>query len=180
MLHQRLEQKLQQKLSPQQIQLMKLLQVPAIALEQRIKQEIEENPALEDSSEDGDEDENQDLQDEELDSEEKAESDVEENVDNDFSLDDYIDEDDIPDYKLNAKNTSADDERHEIPFISQSSFYDQLYEQLQMRNLTEQEYGVGEYIIGNIDENGYLKRDSASLSNDLAFGLNINFEPERI
>jgi len=140
MLHQRLEQKLQQKLSPQQIQLMKLLQVPAIALEQRIKQEIEENPALEDTSEDNEDDPNQDLQDEEQERDEKEDSDVEENVENDFSLDDYMDEDDIPEYKLQAKNTSADDEVREVPFVSQSSFYDQLYEQLQMRDLTELQY----------------------------------------
>lgn len=179
MLYQRLEQKLQQKLSPQQIQLMKLLQVPAIALEQRIKQEIEENPALEDSSEDSD-DENPDLQNEEQESSENEDSDIDENAENDFSLDDYMDEDDIPEYKLQAKNTSADDEVREIPFVSQSSFYDQLYEQLQMRNLTELQYRVGEYIIGNIDESGYLKRDSASLANDLAFGLNINMDVEKI
>ncbi|HPF00727.1 MAG TPA: RNA polymerase factor sigma-54 [Bacteroidales bacterium] len=180
MLHQRLEQKLQQKLSPQQIQLMKLLQVPAIALEQRIKQEIEENPALEDTSEDNEDDLNQDLQDEEQERDEKEDSDIEENVENDFSLDDYMDEDDIPEYKLAAKNTSADDEVREVPFVSQSSFYDQLYEQLQMRDLNELQYRVGEYIIGNIDENGYLKRDSASLSNDLVFGLNINMDAEKI
>ena len=169
MLYQRLEQKLQQKLSPQQIQLMKLLQVPAIALEQRIKQEIEENPALEDTSEDNDDDQDQDIQDEEQENEEKEDSDVEENVENDFSLDDYMDEDDIPEYKLQAKNTSADDEVREVPFVSQSSFYDQLYEQLQMRDLTELQYRVGEYIIGYIVENVYLKRDSSSLSIDLSF-----------
>ncbi|PKP04491.1 MAG: RNA polymerase sigma-54 factor [Bacteroidetes bacterium HGW-Bacteroidetes-6] len=182
MLYQRLEQKLQQKLSPQQIQLMKLLQVPAVALEQRIKQEIEENPALEDMAEDADD--MQDFQDDDTDSDfeegQETDTDFEENVENDFSLDDYMDDDDTPEYKLNAKNTSADDEDREMPFASQSSFYEQLYEQLQMRPLSEQDYRVGEYIIGNIDENGYLKRDSYSLSNDLAFGLNLMVEADKV
>ncbi len=182
MLYQRLEQKLQQKLSPQQIQLMKLLQVPAVALEQRIKQEIEENPALEDMAEDTDD--MDDFQDDDTNSEleegQEPESDFEENVENDFSLDDYIDDDDTPEYKLNAKNPSADDENREMPFASQSSFYEQLYEQLQMRPLSENDYRIGEYIIGNIDENGYLKRDSYSLSNDLAFGLNLMVEADKV
>ena len=179
MLRQRLEQKLQQKLSPQQIQLMKLLQVPAIALEQRIKQEIEENPALEDLS-DNDDDDNQDIDDIVHDDEDRSDSDIDENAENDFSLDDYMDEDDIPEYKMAARNSSADDEAREVPFVSQSSFYDQLYEQLQMGDLTELQHNVGKYIIGNIDENGYLKRDSASISNDIAFALNINVSPEEI
>ncbi len=179
MLRQRLEQKLQQKLSPQQIQLMKLLQVPAIALEQRIKQEIEENPALEDLS-DNDDDDNQDIDDIVHDDEDRSDSDIDENAENDFSLDDYMDEDDIPEYKMAARNSSADDEAREVPFVSQSSFYDQLYEQLQMGDLTELQHNVGKYIIGNIDENGYLKRDSASISNDIAFALNINISPEEI
>lgn len=180
MLHQRLEQRLLQKLSPQQIQLMKLLQVPAIALEQRIKQEIEENPALEDTAEDADDD-TDDFQDEETqDTDDQEEPEYEENADNDFSLDDYMDEDDIPEYKLSVKNTGPDDENRDIPFASQTSFYDQLYEQLQMRPLTEKEYNIGEYIIGNIDENGYLKRDSNSLANDLAFGLNLVTDPETV
>ncbi len=180
MLHQRLEQKLLQKLSPQQIQLMKLLQVPAIALEQRIKQEIEENPALEDTSEDA-EDEVDDFRDDESqDGDDQEEQEYEEKADNDFSLDDYMDEDDIPEYKLTVKNTGPDDENREIPFASTSSFYEQLYEQLQMQPVSEEDMRIGEYIIGNIDENGYLKRDSYSLSNDLAFGLNLIVDPERV
>ena len=173
-LRQRLEQKLQQKLSPQQIQLMKLLQVPAIALEQRIKQEIEENPALEDFSEDADEG-NDSLQDDD------AQENVDEgNQDDDFSLEDYLDDDYESDYRLNARNRSADDEEKEIPFVSQNTFYEQLYEQLQMRDLTETEHKVGKYIIGNIDENGYLKRDAASLSNDLAFSSNVMVDADKI
>lgn len=173
-LRQRLEQKLQQKLSPQQIQLMKLLQVPAIALEQRIKQEIEENPALEDFSEDADEG-NDSLQDDDV-----QENVDEGNQDDDFSLEDYLDDDYESDYRLNARNRSADDEEKEIPFVSQNTFYEQLYEQLQMRDLTETEHKVGKYIIGNIDENGYLKRDAASLSNDLAFSSNVMVDADKI
>ncbi|MCF8388681.1 MAG: RNA polymerase sigma-54 factor, partial [Bacteroidales bacterium] len=118
MLNQKLQQKLLQKLSPQQILLMKLLQIPSMALEQRIKQEIEENPALEeigelDNPEDKEEEEN---------GEDEDENEIEENKEDEFDLDDYLDDDEIPSYKLSANNRSPDDERKEIPFASGTSF----------------------------------------------------------
>ncbi len=174
MLRQRLEQKLLQKLSPQQIQLMKLLQVPAIAMEQRIKQEIEENPALEDQAEE----EEKDFDDEF--SEDSEENEFEENYEDDFSLDDYIDGDETPEYKLSANNRSRDDEDKQVPFVSHTTFYDGLEEQLHMRRLSESDRIIGEFIIGNLDENGYLKRDAASLVNDMAFTQNIIVREEDV
>lgn len=173
MLRQRLEQKLLQKLSPQQIQLMKLLQVPAIAMEQRIKQEIEENPALEEFEE-----EEKDFEDDPFEDQEEAE--FEEKVEDDFSLDDYLDGDETPDYKLSTNNTSRDDEDRQVPFVSHTTFYDGLEEQLHMRRLSESDRSIGEFIIGNLDENGYLKRDAAALVNDLAFTQNIIVRKEDV
>ncbi|MFP4288701.1 MAG: RNA polymerase factor sigma-54 [Bacteroidales bacterium] len=173
MLKQRLQQKLLQKLSPQQIQLMKLLQVPTVLLEQRIKEEIEENPALEE----GNEEEELDAQDENY--EEVPETDEEEydepenDPDNEFDISDYVEDDDIPDYKLSANNTSADDEHKEVPMSTSFSFQEHLLSQLGLRNLNEEEMTIATHIIGNIDDAGYLQRDIHSLIDDLAFSLNV-------
>lgn len=184
MLNQRLQQKLLQKLSPQQILLMKLLQIPSIALEQRIKQEIEENPALEETNEDEildadlDYDEPVDAEEMEMERDEDSET---KNSDDEFDLDDYIaDDDDTPSYKLNANNYSSDDERREIPFISGNSFQDLLYSQLGMRNLTEKQQQIASYIIGNLDDSGYLNRDISAMVDDLAFAMNIQTTKEEI
>lgn len=175
MLNQRLQQKLLQKLSPQQILLMKLLQIPSIALEQRIKQEIEENPALDETA---DQDEMEDVQDEyeEIDDSEEPLNgeEVEEmeqtNGEDEFDFEDYLsDDDEIPNYKLNANNTSADDERREVPFVSGTTFQDMLISQLGLRDLTENQYQIALHIIGNLDDSGYLNRDILSMVDDLAF-----------
>ena len=136
MLNQRLQQKLLQKLSPQQILLMKLLQIPSIALEQRIKQEIEENPALDEASDLDDAAEMEDDYNDPVDSgesdgddEDKEEDFDTKNSEDEFDLDDYIDDDEIPSYKLNANNYSADDEKRDIPFISDITFQDLLLSQ---------------------------------------------------
>ncbi|MEE4176123.1 MAG: RNA polymerase factor sigma-54 [Bacteroides sp.] len=176
MLKQRLQQKLLQKLSPQQIQLMKLLQVPTVLLEQRIKQEIEENPALEEGPDDAEEIEDQfDDFDESLDGadDDMGKDEPERNQDDEFDLSDYIDDDEIPAYRLNAQNTSADDEHREIPFASGTSFQELLLAQLGLRKLNEREQLIATHIIGNIDESGYLQRDIHSLIDDLAFNQNI-------
>jgi RNA polymerase sigma-54 factor len=184
MLNQRLQQKLLQKLSPQQILLMKLLQIPSIALEQRIKQEIEENPALEDTQ-----DENEDFQqDQDFDSpvgEEESDREPEEDTintdkDDEFDLDDYLDDDEIPSYKLSVNNSSADDERRDIPFVSGISFHDLLYSQLGMRDLDEKQEKIAYYIIGNLDDSGYLNRDVSAMVDDLAFSQNIQTNKEEI
>lgn len=177
MLQQKLQQKLLQKLSPQQIQLMKLLQVPTIMLEQRIKQEIEENPALEEGREEADEMDNQyddDLEDTyDEDGNEISPEEPERNHEDEFDLSDYVDDDEIPAYKLNAQNTSADDERKEVPFVSGLSFQDVLISQLGLRKLNEREQLIASHIIGNIDDSGYLQRDIHSLIDDLAFNQNM-------
>ena len=164
MLKQRLQQKLLQKLSPQQIQMIKLLEVPTLQIEQRIKKELEENPALEEGAEE-----------EETSSE--AEDDQFEEKDKDgeeFTLDDYIEEDEIPEYKLQTNNYSKDEEKKsEIPFSVGFSFHEHLESQLGLRDLTEKQKILGEYIIGNIDEDGYLRRELINIVDDLAFLQNV-------
>ena len=199
MLSQKLEQKLLQKLSPQQIQLMKLLQVPAMMLEERIKQEIEINPALEEGEDTGDELENMsveddydiDYADEELNVKENTKSDespesvktedvteidyeTEKKDDSEeFSFDDYIEDDEyIPAYKT-AQESSPDEEKKDIPFASSASFQDFLISQLGMQPLDDKHYQIGLHIIGNIDESGYMQRDLEAMTNDLAFSQNL-------
>ncbi len=171
MLKQHLQLKLQQKLSPQQIQLMKLLQVPTIALEQRIKQEVEENVALEEGEEEEEFDQNDDNEQDEPD---------DTSNDDEFDLDDYIDPDDVPDYKYESNNQSKDDEEYQTPFISGSSFHDLLRNQLAMRILTEEEFQISNFIIGNLDDSGYLRRESIALVDDLAFTQGIETNEEVI
>ncbi|NWJ53048.1 MAG: RNA polymerase factor sigma-54 [Bacteroidetes bacterium] len=170
MLNQRLQQKLLQKLSPQQILLIKLLQVPTIALEQRIKQEIEENPALEELDEDYEEPQT----DNELD------DDVEDSNDDEFDITDYVDEDDIPDYRLNTNNSSQDDEYREMPFVSGISFQENLIEQLGLRILDERTYLIALNIVGNLDDAGYLGRELNAMIDDLAFSQNIHTTKEEL
>jgi len=168
MLKQSLQQKLLMKLSPQQIQLMKLLQVPTIALEQRIKQEIEENPALDEGPDNELSDEHDDRLNEDNNTDEQQD-----NADDEFDFSDYLDEDDTPGYKLQANNHSKDDEERQIPFVSGTTFHDLLRTQLGMRNLSEHELKVALFIIGNLDDSGYLRRDLIALVDDLAFTQNI-------
>ena len=159
-LKQFLSQKLEQRLSPQQIQLMKLLQVPTMELDQRIKQEIEENPALEEGSD-------------ELEDEFDNQDDPEENdTDDEFDLSDYID-DDIADYKTHANNQSKDDEERVIPLSGEQSFQEKLSEQLHLLELNETEFIIADILIGNLDESGYLNRDLEALVDDLAFSMNV-------
>lgn len=172
MLKQKLQQKLLQKLSPQQIQMIKLLEVPTIQIEQRIKKELEENPALEEGQE---EDE---IQGEEQSEEEFEEPDKDQE---EFTLDDYIDDDEIPDYRLQTKNYGKDDEkRMEIPFSTGSSFHEHLEAQLGLRELTDKQKILGEYILGNIDEDGYLRRELANIVDDMAFLQNISTTEEEL
>lgn len=172
MLDQKLQQRLLQKLSPQQIQMIKLLEVPAMQMEQRIKKELEENPALEEGPE---EDDIHDEQEEDID-QEQEERDQEE-----FDLEDYLNDEDIPEYRLQVSNVSKDDERRDaIPFASGSSFHENLTSQLSMRTDTEREKILGEYIIGNIDDDGYLRREVENMVDDLAFLQNITTSEEEL
>lgn len=167
MLKQRLQQKLLQKLSPQQIQMIKLLEVPTIQMEQRIKKELEENPALEEGIEEPEE---------EIITDEPEEDEIneEENNQDEFTLDDFIDEDyDIPEYNVQQKNYEREEQRREIPFSVGSTFRENLLFQLGLRELSEKQKILGEFIIGNIDEDGYLRRELSSIVDDLAFLQNI-------
>ncbi|NND77264.1 MAG: RNA polymerase factor sigma-54 [Flavobacteriales bacterium] len=168
MLKQNLQHKLLQKLSPQQIQLMKLLQVPTVELEQRIKEEIETNPALEEGREENDEFEEQ----------EERESERDDNEDIDIT--DYMDEGDVPSYKLNTSNRSPDDDDKNIPFASGKSFQDYLEDQIGLKRLTEKQVTIAKTIIGNLDESGYLRRELENIVNDLAFSQNVMTDVDEI
>ncbi|GAB4454383.1 MAG: RNA polymerase factor sigma-54 [Bacteroidales bacterium] len=195
MLEQKLQQKLLQRLSPQQIQLIKMLEIPIMELEQRIKKELEENPALEEGEEEeeivnlaNDEDNEYDndeedtpSEDDSFDNQEKEE--VNMSKEDDFSYEDYIseeDQDETPYYLLQANNNSKDNDEREFIFSSQESFIDNLNHQLGFLDLDKKQRTIAEYIIGNIDEKGYLQRDVEQISDDLAFNLNINAEPKEI
>jgi len=169
MLKQSLSHKLLQKLSPQQIQLMKLLQVPTMELEQRIKEEIEENPALEEGREDVDENNQDDYDDGPEVSEAEA----------DFDINDYLDND-LPQYKTSVNNYSADDDDKAIPLSGGKSFYEVLSSQLSLRNLSDTEKHIAVSLIGNIDEDGYLRRELIAIVDDLAFGQNITVTEDQI
>ena len=171
MLKQSLQQKLLQKLSPQQIQMIKLLEIPTIQLEQRIKKELEENPVLEEGKE------------EDLFNDSGEEEVTEDNLDNDldeFSLDDYINDEDIPSYKLTANNYSKDDKKEDIPFSVGISFHEHLQNQLGLRDLTEKEEILATYLIGNLDDDGYVRRKLEAIANDLAFSQNIETEEDEL
>ncbi len=168
-LKQYLVQKLEQRLSPQQIQLMKLLQVPTMELDQRIKQEIEENPALEEGAE---------FEEDEYDNASEDEDDFD-NDEPDFDISDYIDEDGS-DYKTKANNHSKDDEERVIPLSGESTFQEKLTEQLQLLDLDDTQYVIADTIIGNLDESGYLNREIESIVDDLAFSANIMVTEQEI
>lgn len=174
-LKQNLQQKLGLKINPLQIQLIKLLELPTYQLEQRIKEELESNPLLEEGEE---EPEYATESEEELD--EREEEGSERNED-DFTLEDYIsDDDDIPDYKLSVTNASKDDETRDLIFSQGATFRENLLNQLGMRNLSDFEKKVAEYIIGNIDDDGYLRRDIENIVDDLAFGAGIEISEQEV
>jgi len=174
MLKQQLNFKLSQKLSPQQIQLMKLIQLPTQAFEQRVSQEMEENPALE-----GGKDENpldDDFGDEQQD-DYGNDSDV---IETDINVDDYLSDDEIPSYKLSANNYSADDDDKQTPYASGTSFNQFLLQQLNTYRLDEQQEEIARFLVGSVDESGYIRRDLADILDDLAFTQNIYTTEEEI
>src|SRR5690554_205686 len=174
MLKQELNLKLQQKLSPQQIQLMKLVQLPTLAFEQRIKQELEENPALE---------EEKDYNDDEFASEfdDWNGDDDSQSIDTgDINIDEYLSDDEIPNYKTYTNNYSDDDEDREIPYAQGTSFLDYLENQLSMFRMDEEEFEIANFVIGNLDDDGYLRRDLQAIANDLAFSHNIYTDKNEI
>ena len=175
MLRQSLQQRLQQKLSPQQIQLMKLIQLPTQAFEQKLAQEIEENPALESGKDDLDE-----FQDSDQDDYDDTET---ENIETEINIDDYLSDDEIPNYKLQANNYSADDEDSRIPYSGGITFNQHLINQLNTYSIDDQDVQIAEFLIGCIDDSGYIRRSIEDIVDDLAFSENIfttNEEVEKV
>ena len=171
MIRQQLIHKQQQKLSPLQIQQVKLLELNSLEIEDRINQELEENPALDEAPDTSSESDSDSLIDE-YDSGGDANNE-------DFSLGDYRTEDDIPDYKL-QQSYAANENQREIPYSEAESFQEYLLDQLRLKNLSDEKFRIGEYIIGNIDDDGYMRREIESLSDDLAFQYNWTVSMDEI
>jgi len=166
MLRQSLNFKLSQKLSPQQIQLMKLIQLPTQAFEQRVKSEMEENPALDDGKENS-EDEYDEF------SNQDDYEDGNETIETDINVDDYLSDDDIPEYRTKANNYSADDDEKSIPYAAGKSFTQTLVEQLNTSRLSEEHRAIAEFLVGSIDGSGYIRRSLEDITDDLAFTMNL-------
>jgi RNA polymerase sigma-54 factor len=175
-LKQYLQFKLSQKLSPQQIQLMKLIQLPTQAFEQRLKQELEENPALDtgkesDASEDAFDD---------FDNSADEYNDNDTIEAEDINVDEYLSDDEIPDYRTQANNYSADDEDKSIPYAAGTSFTQHLINQLNTFRLSEQEEEIAYFLVGSVDESGYIRRSLSDITDDLAFTQNVFTTEEEI
>jgi RNA polymerase sigma-54 factor len=170
MLKQFLNLKISQKLSPQQIQLMKLIQLPTQAFEQRLLEEMNENPALETGKEEDDY-EKDEFDNEEYDDYEDSEAD---RVDaEDINIDEYLNSDDTPDYKTQANNYSDDDDTKETPFAAAISFHQDLINQLNTFILNDEEREIAEFLVGSIDDTGYIRRTTSDLVDDMAFTQGI-------
>ena len=163
MLNQKLKLKLSQKLSPQQIQLMKLIQLSTQEFEQRLSREVEENPALDTSNDESIEPDNLD----------DSEFEKDDNPHDDIDVNDYLSDDDTPDYKLKSNNYSEESEKS-IPFASGTSFNQYLTAQLHSFSLNKKEQKIAEFIVGSLDPLGYLRRDILDISDDLIFTLGID------
>ncbi len=173
MLKQFLNLKLSQKLSPQQIQLMKLIQLPTQAFEQRLMEEMNENPALETGSEeeeiyDKDEFDNDDANDEFDDYDDNESEDT-----SDINIDEYLSSDETPDYKTQANNYSDDDEERESPLVAPISFHQDLINQLNTFILNDSEREIAEFLVGSIDDMGYIRRSIPDMVDDMAFTQGI-------
>jgi len=173
MLKQSLQYKLLQKLSPQQIQLMKLIQLPTQAFEERIKQEIEENPALETGKEDAN------TVDDDL-SNEFDETGTEKIEAEDINIDEYLSDDEIPSYKTQASNYAADDDEKSMPYAAGTSFHQSLKNQLNTYSFKDDEQVIAEFLVGSIDDSGYIRREIIDLVDDLAFTANIFTTEEKV
>jgi RNA polymerase sigma-54 factor len=170
MLKQFLNLKLSQKLSPQQIQLMKLIQLPTQAFEQRLKEEMDENPALESGKE-----EEEVYEKDEFDNNDEYEDyEGSENIETEeINIDEYLSNDETPDYKLQANNYSDDDNDREIPFAASTSFHQDLINQLNTFILTDDQRDIAEFLVGSIDDDGYLRRSVSDIIDDMAFTQGI-------
>ena len=174
MLKQQLNFKLSQKLSPQQIQLMKLIQLPTQAFEQRVKQELEDNPALDNGKEKS----------EEYEFEDEFKNDVQENdsdvIETEINVDEYLSDNEVPSYRLQANNYSKDDDEKTVPYASGTSFSQHLKTQLQTFRLKDNEYDIAEFLVGSVDESGYIRRDTPDIVDDLAFTQNVYTDEETV
>ncbi|HIC32447.1 MAG TPA: RNA polymerase factor sigma-54, partial [Flavobacteriaceae bacterium] len=175
MLKQYLQFKLSQKLSPQQIQLMKLIQLPTQAFEQRLKQELEENPALETGKEErvDDFEDNFDNSQDDYEDNDKIEAE-------DINVDDYLSDDEIPDYRTSANNYSADDDEKSVPYASGTTFTQHLINQLNTFRLSDEERDIAEFLVGSVDESGYIRRDIIDIVDDLAFTQSIYTDEAKV
>ena len=172
MLKQSLQYKLLQKLSPQQIQLMKLIQLPTQAFEERLKQEIEENPALDTGKDNSDADDDF--------SNEYEDAGTEKIEAEDINIDEYLSDDEIPNYKTQANNYSSDDEEKNVPYAAGTSFHQSLVNQLNTFNLDEEERAIADFLVGSIDDSGYIRREIIDLVDDLAFTANVFTTEEKV
>lgn len=169
-LRQQLQQKQQQKLTPLQMQVIKLTELPCLELEEKIKQELVDNPALEEGYENNEQ-------------EEYTDNNIDEGSDitqEEIALGDYINDEEIPDYSMSNIPRSEEARRNEIPFSIAESFHEALISQLQMSELSENNKKIAEYIIGNIDENGYLERSLMAISDDLLFQVGMEVDTEKL
>jgi RNA polymerase sigma-54 factor len=180
-LSQSLQQKLLQKLSPQQIQLMKLLQVPTANLEERIKEELEENPALE-VTEDNHEDNFEDGLGEEFSESDEFDNDGSEDEYGSIDISDYVHEgdDEVGDYRLRDDNYGDNDEQKTIPHRIEKTFHEHLLDQLGMLPLDDRKQRIAEQIIGSLDDDGYLRREITAIVDDLAFRQGVDASEEEI
>lgn len=173
MLKQSLQQRLLQKLSPQQIQLMKLIQLPTQAFEERLKQEIEENPALDTGKDDADNFDDDFANEYDDTGTEKIDAD-------DINIDEYLSDDEIPSYKTQANNYSADDDEKNVPYAAGTTFHQSLKNQLNTFTLDDEERAIAEFLVGSIDDSGYIRRDVLDLVDDLAFTANVFTTEEKV
>ena len=171
MLNQKLQLKLSQKLSPQQIQLMKLIQLSTLEFEQRLSREIEENPALDTVND------NNEIEKDEFDFEENNEK--QESSDDEIDISDYLTDDDIPEYNLRTNNYSEENEKA-IPYAAGTSFNQFLKNQLHSFSFKDEELKIAEFILGSLDQFGYLRRELIDISDDLAFSMGIDADENRI
>ncbi|SHI83545.1 RNA polymerase factor sigma-54 [Aquimarina spongiae] len=174
MLKQQLNFKLSQKLSPQQIQLMKLIQLPTQAFEQRLKQEMEENPALDSGKEKSDEYEDT------FSNENDADDFGNDKIETEINVDEYLSDDEIPSYRLSSNNYSSDDEEKSVPYASGTTFHQHLVNQLNTYRLDEEERQIAEFLVGSVDESGYIRRSISDVLDDLAFTQNVYTSEEKI
>ena len=176
MLKHSLQFKLSQKLSPQQIQLMKLIQLPTQAFEQRLQEELVENPALESGKEEAENyDEFEDNVNEEYDDYDNEQINTE-----DINIDEYLSNDETPDYKYQTNNYSDDDEDKSMPFAATVTFHQDLINQLNTFILSDEEREIAEYLVGSIDDTGYIRRSLQDIVDDMAFTQGIYTDEKTI